>query len=61
MTLYEVTRGGSYLLQVQGATPADQGAYQLDLDVAGDVNVASSYVCAGPRRGHRDDDDDNDD
>jgi len=29
--------------------------------VAGDVNLASSYVCAGPRRGHRDDDDDDDD
>jgi hypothetical protein len=28
--------------------------------VAGDVNVASSYVCAGPRHGHRDDDDDDD-
>jgi tannase/feruloyl esterase len=28
--------------------------------VSGDVNVASSYVCAGPRRGHRDDDDDDD-
>jgi len=26
--------------------------------VGGDVNVASSYVCAGPRRGHGDDDDD---
>jgi len=24
--------------------------------VSGDVNVASSYVCAGPRRGHHDDD-----
>ena len=29
--------------------------------VGGDVNVASSYICAGPRRGHRDDDDDDDD
>ena len=28
--------------------------------VAGDVNVASSYVCAGSRHGHRDDDDDDD-
>jgi hypothetical protein len=28
--------------------------------VSGDVNVASSYVCAGPRRSHRDDDDDDD-
>ena len=26
--------------------------------VSGDVNVASSYVCADPRRGHEDDDDD---
>jgi feruloyl esterase len=29
--------------------------------VGGDVNVASSYVCAGPRRGHGHGDDDDDD
>ena len=29
--------------------------------VSGDVNVASSYVCAGSRKGHGDDDDDDDD
>ena len=32
--------------------------------VGGDINVASSYVCAEPRghhRGHDDDDDDDDD
>ncbi len=38
VALFEATHGGTYLIRVQGATPADQGAYTLGVSVAGDVN-----------------------
>jgi YD repeat-containing protein len=38
VVLFGLTRAGTYRLTVRGATPLDRGAYQLSLDVAGDVN-----------------------
>src|SRR5262249_54959403 len=37
VALFEITRAGTYLLQLRGATPSDHGRYLLRLDVAGDV------------------------